>query len=106
MKRYTDSEIQEIRENLISGAVFCGIENNRAIGTIRATSELLRWNHFGSSANKNTVEDLRWIAETIFANCAEIVPCKYSEYHMNYIPIDSRYSAVDFSASHPNVYGK
>ena len=105
MKRYTDSEIQEIRKNLIAGAVFCGIENNRGIGTIRATKELLLWNHFGSSANKNTIGDLRWILETIFKNCSEIVPCEYSEYHINYIPTDTTYTAVDFSASHPNAYG-
>ena len=106
MKRYTDSEIQEIREQLTNGAVFCGIENNRGIGTIRADKCLLSWNHYGSSASRNTVDDLRWILETIFKNCSEIVPCEYSEYHINYIPVDRKYSAVDFSASHPNVYGK
>lgn len=105
MKHYTDSEIQAIRESITSGTVFCGIESNRGIGTIRADKNLLFWNHFGSSANKNTNDDLRWIVETIFSNCSEIVPCEYSDYHMNYIPIDSRYTPVDMSAQHPNVYG-
>ena len=29
------------------------------------------WNHYGSSANKATVEDLRWIIEHVFKMTAE-----------------------------------
>ena len=33
---------------------------------LSADPEYIRWSHYGSSANKNTIDDLQWILEYIF----------------------------------------
>ena len=34
--------------------------------SVSENGEFIRWEHFGSSANKNTKKELQWIIETIF----------------------------------------
>ena len=107
MKKFTNAEIAEIRTNLNNGLVYCGICNGRGVGDIMVSPDkkLIRWRHYGQSANKNTDGQLRWLLETIFEGCETVTPAEYSEYHINYVPIDKQYQGVDLSAKHPNVYG-
>lgn len=39
---------------------------------------LIRWSHFGSSANKCTIHDLDWIIKTIFETSAGAFLCEYT----------------------------
>lgn len=107
MRKFTNAEIAEIRANLNNGMVYCGICNGRGMGTIRisADDKWICWRHFGESANKNSDKELRWVIENIFDDCETITPAEYSKYHVNYVPIDKQYKAIDMSMKHPNVWG-
>jgi hypothetical protein len=106
MKKFTNQEIAQIRADLNNGAIYCGIKNRCGVGEIYKTMQgNIAWKYFGSSANKNTNRDLRWLLETIFEDCETVVPAEYSYYHINYVPTDKQYSGIDMSRSHPNVYG-
>lgn len=105
MQKFTDQEIAQIRAELNKGTVYCGIENGRGIGHIYADEDYIYWRHAGSSANRNTDEELRWLLEVIFEDCETVTPAEWSDYHINYIPIDKQYQAIDLSTKHPNVYG-
>lgn len=106
MKKFTAKEIKEIRENLENGYTYCGISNNYGTGCIYITQfGNIAYEHYGSSAIGNTNKNLKWLLEVIFHDCDTIVPAEWSEYHINYIPIDKKYNGFDCSYTHPNVYG-
>lgn len=107
MKKFTNAEISEIRINLNNGIVYCGIRNGAGTGhiTVSPDHKWIRWNHYGSSAEKNTDRDLKWMLENIFDDCETVVPAEYSKYHINYVPIDKQYRGIDLSTNHPNVWG-
>ena len=107
MKRFTNTEIAEIRANLNNGMVYCGIRNGSGVGQIAVSQDgrFIHWIYFGQSANKNTDGQLRWLLETIFGECETVTPAEFSEYHVNYVPIDKRYKGIDMSREHPNVFG-
>jgi hypothetical protein len=107
MRKFTNTEISEIRANLNNGVVYCGICNGRGVGqiTVSPNGLYIRWQHYGQSANKNTDEELRWLLETIFESCETVTPAEYSKYHVNYVPIDKAYKGIDMSYMHPNIYG-
>ena len=107
MKKFTNAEIEEIRANLNKGIVYCGIRNGYGVGVIcvSSTHEYICWRHFGESANKNTNRDLRWMLEHIFEECETVTPAEWSDYHINYVPIDKQYRGIDHSTKHPNVCG-
>lgn len=106
MKKFTNAEITQIRADINNGTTYCGIQKGRGVGRIYKTLQgNIGWTYYGSSANKNTDEELRWLLETIFEDCETVTPAEYSEYHVNYIPIDKQYKGIDISRSHPNVYG-
>ena len=107
MKKFTNVEIAQIRANLNKGTVYCGIHNGYGVGSICVSPDgkYIRWRHYGESANENTNRDLRWLLETIFKKCETITPAEWSDYHINYIPIDKQYKGIDCSTSHPNVCG-
>lgn len=106
MKHYTNKELTAILNTMKSGAIYCGIDKyNRGIGTISADNQYIHFQHYGSSAVKSNIDDLRWLLENIFDDCAIITSAVYSEYHINYIPVDTQYKAIDYSANHPNTYG-
>ena len=108
MKKYTVQEIKTIWAKINAGAVYTGVKNNvGGMGTIHVSpaGDFIRWQHYGQSAEKNTAGNLAFIINKIFDDCDEIVEARYSYYHISYIPIDNTYGAVDFSRSHPNVYG-
>ena len=108
MKKYTVQEIKAIWEKLNAGAIYTGVKNNvGGVGTLQISParDFIRWQHYGQSAEKNTAGDLAFIINVIFKDCDEIVEARYSYYHINYVPIDCTYSAVDYSRAHPNVYG-
>lgn len=108
MKKFTNDEIKAIRENLENGVVYCGIKNGFGTGRIYIsdTSKNIQYEYYGSSAMKDTERNLRWILETVFDDCETITPAEWSDYHLDYIPIDKQYKAIDCSLSHPNVCGK
>ena len=106
MKKYTNIELKAIIKELKEGIIYCGIDNyNRGIGIIFYSDNLIKWNHYGSSANDCTIKELRFILESIFEECSIITKAKYSEYHINYIPIDTNYIGIDISSKHPNTFG-
>jgi len=106
MKNYTNNELKTILNNLKNDISYCGIRNGYGVGHIFQTdSGYIGWQHFGQSANRMTVSQLRFVVETIFSDCECIVEAQYSDYHINNIPKDKRYKGIDHSASHPNVMG-
>lgn len=107
MKKFTNAEIAEIRANLNKDIVYCGIRNGYGVGeiTISPDGRYICWKYFGQSASKNTNAELRWLLEVIFEDCETVTPAEYSEYHINYVPIDKQYKGIDMSTQHPNVCG-
>lgn len=105
MKKYNNTELKAILENINNGVVYIGIRNGSGVGRIYKHCHYIRWEYFGSSATPARVDDLKWIIENIFNDCELITPGIYSEYHINYIPIDEKYNGIDFSYTHPNIYG-
>ena len=107
MKRFTNAEIAEIRANLNSGTVYCGIRNGCGVGEIMVSPDgnFIRFRSFGQSAIRNIDGQLRWLLETIFRECETVTPAEYSKYHVNYVPIDKQYQGIDMSRKHPNVFG-
>ena len=105
MQKFTDQEIAQIRAELNNGTLYCGIRNGKGIGLIYAHYDYIHWRNAGSSANRNTNEELRWLLENIFDDCETITPAEWSDYHINYIPIDKQYQGIDCSTKHPNVCG-
>lgn len=106
MKKYTNKELTAILNNMKSGVVYCGISNyNFGIGSISADTRFIYYNHCGASATKSNITSLRWLLENIFDDCTIITPAAYSEYHINFIPVDTQYKAIDHSAQHPNING-
>jgi hypothetical protein len=106
MKRYTTKELKNILDHINAGGVYVGICNGRGVGKIYAANKsYIRFEHYGGSATKNNTNGIRWIIENIFNDCDLITPAVYSEYHINYIPVDEKYAGIDFSFTHPNVYG-
>ena len=109
MRKFTNQEIAEIRRNLNNGVVYVGVKNGKAtIGRIYRSaypSKFIAFEYYGQSAVKNTNEQVRWLLETIFEDCDNIVEAVWSDYHVSYIPIDGSYEPIDLSGSHPNVFG-
>ena len=107
MTTFTHAEIAETSLNLNKGIIYCGIRNGYGVGeiTVSPTKEYIRWRYFGSSVNKNTDGQLRWLLETIFEDCITVTPAEWSDYHIGYVPIDKQYKGIDYSTKHPNVCG-
>jgi hypothetical protein len=106
MRKFTKQEIAQIRAEINNGTVYCGIRNGFGVGKIFKTEQgNIGFEHYGSSAIKNTDTELAWLLEVIFNDCNTVAPAKWSDYHINYVPIDTQYQGVDFSTSHPNVMG-
>ena len=105
MRKFTNAEIAEIRSNLNKGIVYCGVRNGYGVGeiTVSPTKEYIRWRHFGQSANENTDGQLRWLLETIFESCETVTPAEWSDYHINYVPIDKQYNGIDHSTDRKSV---
>ena len=109
MKKYTKKELTKMLEDIKAGTVYTSIEKGRGgIGYIKlsCTGKYIEYNHFGTSARRVSVDDLQWIIDVIFMKADKITPAYYSEYHLNYIPINEQCEHIDFSIMHPNVYGK
>lgn len=106
MKKFTMQEIAQIRAEINNGTVYCGIRDGRGEGKIYKTPfGNIGFQHFGSSAVKNTDGQLKWLLETIFSECETVTPAEWSDYHICYVPIDKQYSGIDCSRSHPNTFG-
>ena len=107
MKKYTHNELKKILNNIKNGVVYCGISpTGYGIGRIyKISSGYIGWQHYGESVNKMNIRDLRFIIEVIFNCCDCITPAEWSDYHVGYIPIDKQYKGIDYSMSHPNVFG-
>lgn len=106
MNKFTKQEIAQIRANINNGTIYCGISHNRGVGRIFLTSNgNIGWEHFGGATVGNTDHDLEWLLTHIFDDCETVTPAKWSDYHINYVPIDKTYQGIDYSTSHPNVCG-
>lgn len=76
--------LNRIYQNLQSGFQYgTNINNARypyfhCVLSISPTKQFIRYNNFGSSACKNTINDLSWIIETIFKTTAEEFEKQYT----------------------------
>jgi hypothetical protein len=106
MRKFTRKEIAEIRADINNGTVYCGIHNGFGVGRIfKSVAGNFYYEYYGQSAVNNTIADLAWLLETIFADCETVTPAEWSDYHINYVPIDKQYRGIDVSPSHPNILG-
>ena len=110
MRKFTNKEIAEIRRNINNGTIYVPVQKNGkafggAIFHSPYPSKFIAFEYYGQSAVKDTNEQVRWLLETIFEDCDNIVEAVWSDYHVSYIPIDGSYEPIDLSGSHPNVFG-
>ena len=108
MKKYSNTELKKIYNDIVSGAVYVGIdENSRGVGCVFYDGfGYIYFRNYGQTASRKNFEHFRATLYIMFNDCLEIVPGVYSDYHVNYIPQDTkRYKAIDFSLRHPNVCG-
>ena len=108
MKKYTNTELKKIFNDIVNGAVYVGIDNyNRGVGSVFYDGfNYIYFKHYGQTACKKNFEHFRNVVQIMFGECSEIVPGVYSKYHINYIPKDlKKYGAIDFSTNHPNACG-
>ena len=108
MKKFTDTEIAKIRADINKEIVYCGICNGYGTGRIwkSRNQQYIHYSHFGAAAIDNSDDQLRWLLETIFEDCEDVAPAIWSDYHINYVPIDEHYKGIDYSVKHPNTFGK
>lgn len=98
--------LRKILSDINNGGKYIGISKGRGTGIIfRTPYGNIGWNHYGESACPSTIRGLKFILEVIFNDCECFVPAIWSDYHVNYIPADTRFRAVDLSAKHPNICG-
>lgn len=108
MRQFTDQEIDEIYTNIKNGIHYCGIRNGFGEGVIYKSGEhgeFIAFRYFGESAVKSNKRNLCWLLQNIFERCETISQAVWSDYHINYVPIKGGYKGIDFSRSHPNVFG-
>lgn len=62
--------LKTIYENINNGKEYGYMMNNVTYPffntVLSANTQYIRWQHFGSSANKNNINNLKWIIEIIF----------------------------------------
>jgi len=76
-------ELKEIYTNLNNGIKYgkmytYGFSYNL---TLSLNGKYICWQHYGSSANKNTLKELAWVIETIF----KTTPREFIETHIKYM---------------------
>lgn len=75
--------IKTIYENINSGKVYgymftnCRYPFFDTVLSVSENNKYIRWQHYGSSANKNTIKELQWLIETIFKTTPEEFAKKY-----------------------------
>lgn len=81
------SAFELIWKKLQDGEMFGEILPHRLGGTffwyvlcLSPTKQYIRWRNYGSSANKNTKKDLKWILTEIFKITPEEFLAKYKTY--------------------------
>ena len=74
--------------------------------TLSPDGQYVRVNHYGQYAVRATHTGVKGLFDNVLDDITAVTPAHYSEYHVNVIPDDPTYIAVDHSYMHPNVYGK
>ena len=97
------SALKLIYDKLLAGEEFGTIDQHRLGGTyfwrvLSADKQYIRWCHYGSSANKRTMEDLKWIITVIFRMTPEEFLYKYTTYS-EWKRINSYYEKEDEKCS-------
>lgn len=75
--------LKTIYKNINAGKEYGYMFNNvtypffNTVLSVSENNKYIRWQHFGSSANRNTIDDLQWIIETIFETTPEEFVKKY-----------------------------
>ena len=64
-----------------------------SVGTSNSGKTIIRWTHYGSSANKCTRKDLAWILKEIFGMTSAEFLAEYMTYH-DYLKIDQMYKGA------------
>ena len=80
------STLKFIYNKLIDGEIFGSIRKSSLGGTyfwdvLSSNGKYIRWTHYGSSANKATLEELRWILTEIFEMTPEEFLFEYTTYN-------------------------
>lgn len=87
-----------IYDKLIAGEIFGKIEQHRLGGTyfwdvLSASKEYIHWRHYGESANKLSLSNLKWILTEIFKTTPEKFLYDYTTYN-KYKRINSFYKST------------
>lgn len=93
------STLKFIYHKLMNGESFGSIEPHRLGGTyfwlvLYSDGQFIYWTHYGSSANKASLENLKWILQEIFQLTPEQFLFNYTTYS-KYEKIDSYYGSKD-----------
>lgn len=105
--KVSEKLIQKMYDGLWKEKTYCGVIGGVGTGVISLSDDkrLIRWSHFGSSAERYTKKDLRFILEVIFDDCEDFSEAVWSDYHIAYIPTEKGYVGFDYSGQHPNALG-
>ena len=79
------SSLKFIYDKLRAGEIFGKIEKHNQGGTyfwdvLSANNEYIYWTHYGSSANKVSLQNLKWILTEIFKTTPEQFLLDYTTY--------------------------
>ena len=79
------SALKLIFQKLLEGEVFGKIDKYRLGGTyfwdvLSANSQYIYWRHYGESANKTSLQNLKWILMEIFKMTPEQFLFNYTTY--------------------------
>lgn len=79
------SSLKFIYDKLRAGEIFGKIEKHNQGGTyfwdvLSANNEYIYWTHYGSSANKVSLQNLKWILTEIFKTTPEQFLFDYTTY--------------------------
>ena len=93
------SALKLIYDKLLAGEEFGTIDQHRLGGTyfwtvLSADNTYIRWCHYGSSANKTSLKNLKWILTEIFRMTPEQFLFEYTTYS-EWKQIDNYYEKDD-----------
>lgn len=88
MLKLTNEQTQELFDGLSKGNSYCGIKDNRAVGSITNFSEsYFEIQHYGSVRVQKSVERLQSAIEIMFDDCDDVAETIYDRFHSTYVPV-------------------
>ena len=89
----TDAQIQRMFDDMQRGRIYCGIQHGRPWGKMYVQKSriidvnYIFWEHYGSSAEKNSLTQLRWLIDNIFNDVDGFAPGDETKYRPFYIQL-------------------